>query len=327
MKVLFLDFDGVLNGRAFLDTLPRTITLQARPDIDPACAARVQRICDVTGASIVVTSSWREMRAHDGKPDTCHAPRDLSTLAGWLTDAGITAPVIGATSIAPMGVDDNPGRRRSWQILAWTFDHPEVTRWVALDDLEMPPSDLWEHRFIRTDGNTGVTEADADRAIELLGVSREALSSARLVVVPVTLREANAFVDEHHRHHRAPQGALFAIGASVDVEPLSVCAVAIVGRPVARHLDDGWTAEVVRLASDGTRNACSILYAACWRAAKALGYRKLVTYTLAEEGGASLRAAGWHVVAEQTGGGSWSRRARPRVDTHPLQAKIRWEAS
>lgn len=169
MKVLFLDFDGVLNGRAFLDSLPRTITLQARPDIDLACAARVQRICDVTGASIVVTSSWREMRAYDGKPDTCHAPRDLSTLAGWLTDAGITAPVIGATSIAPMGVDDNPGRRRSWQILAWTFDHPEVTRWVALDDLEMPRVSVLRNCFIRTDENTGITGLDVLVAISVLG--------------------------------------------------------------------------------------------------------------------------------------------------------------
>jgi hypothetical protein len=75
---------------------------------------------------------------------------------------------------------------------------------------------------------------------------------------------------------------------------------------------------------DGVRNACSALYAAAWRAARALGYRRLVTYTLAEEGGASLRAAGWRCVGE-AGGGPWSRVGRPRVDTHPLQAKLRWE--
>jgi len=95
---------------------------------------------------------------------------------------------------------------------------------------------------------------------------------------------------------------------------------------VSRGLDDGWTLEVNRVATDGTRNACSMLYAACWRAAKAIGYRKLVTYTLPEEGGASLRAAGWRCIG-QAGGGSWSCTSRPRVDTHPLQLKLRWEAT
>lgn len=100
--------------------------------------------------------------------------------------------------------------------------------------------------------------------------------------------------------------------------------VAIVGRPVARQSQDGLTAEVKRLATDGTRNACSILYAAAWRAARALGYRRLITYTLPEEGGASLRGAGWRCIGS-AGGGAWSRRARPRVDLHPTQQKLRWE--
>lgn len=144
-----------------------------------------------------------------------------------------------------------------------------------------------------------------------------------LTVIPCTLREARAFVAQHHRHHRAPQGGLFAVGASVDGK---MVAVVIVGMPVARMLADGWTVEVTRLCSDGTRNACSILYAAAWRAARALGWRKLVTYTLPEEGGASLRAAGWKCIGE-AGGGSWSRTERPRVDTHPTQTKLRWEAA
>jgi hypothetical protein len=138
---------------------------------------------------------------------------------------------------------------------------------------------------------------------------------------PITLREARAFVAEHHRHHRPPQGGLFAVAAEAG---RAVVAVAIVGRPVARLLADGYTAEVIRLCSTGAHNACSMLYAACWRAARALGYRRLVTYTLPEEGGASLRAAGWRLVGE-AGGGSWSRAERPRVDTHPTQTKLRWE--
>ncbi|WP_343123974.1 XF1762 family protein [Frateuria terrea] len=144
-----------------------------------------------------------------------------------------------------------------------------------------------------------------------------------LSVVPCTQRQAKAFVAEHHRHHRAPQGGLFAL-AAMDGERL--CGVVIVGRPVARGLDDGRTAEVTRCCTDGTRNACSILYGRARRAARALGYSRVVTYTLPEEGGASLRAAGWQCVGE-AGGGSWSCSSRPRVDHHPVQRKLRWEAA
>jgi hypothetical protein len=142
-----------------------------------------------------------------------------------------------------------------------------------------------------------------------------------LRIVPTTLREACAFVAEHHRHHRPPQGGLFAL-ACADGE--RVVGVAIVGRPVARELQDGFTAEVTRLATNGARNACSMLYAAAWRGCRSLGYRRLVTYTLPEEGGASLRGAGWRCVGS-AGGGAWSRKARPRVDLHPTQQKLRWE--
>lgn len=143
-----------------------------------------------------------------------------------------------------------------------------------------------------------------------------------LTVQPITLREARAFVTRVHRHHKAPQGGLFAVAAS---EGDVVRAVVIVGQPVARMLNDGWTAEVTRLASDGARNACSLLYAAAWRAARSMGYRRLVTYILKEEDGTSLRAAGWRLIGE-AGGGKWSRAGRPRVDDHPTQRKLRWEA-
>lgn len=144
-----------------------------------------------------------------------------------------------------------------------------------------------------------------------------------LAVVPMTLGEANAFVKEHHRHHHPVPGAKFCLGVA-DGE--RIVGVAIVGRPVARHLDDGWTLEVNRSCTDGTKNANSMLYGAAWRAAKALGYKRLLTYTLPEEGGASLRAAGWRCAGE-AGGGTWNRAARPRVDTHPAQVKLRWEAT
>ena len=143
-----------------------------------------------------------------------------------------------------------------------------------------------------------------------------------LELTPITLKEANAFVALHHRHHKPVPGTKFCIAVSNDGE---VCGVAIVGRPVARMLDDGWTLEVNRVATDGSRNACSILYGAAWRAAKAMGYKKLITYTLPEEGGASLRAAGWKCIGN-AGGGSWNCKSRPRVDTHPTQQKLKWEA-
>jgi hypothetical protein len=142
-----------------------------------------------------------------------------------------------------------------------------------------------------------------------------------LELTPITLREARAYVTENHRHHDAPQGGIFALAVS---ERDTVRGVAIVGRPVARMASDGWTAEVVRCCTDGAQNAPSMLYRACWRAARAMGYRKLVTYTLPEEGGTSLRAAGFKLIGE-AGGGNWSRRTRPRADTHPTQAKLRWE--
>jgi hypothetical protein len=150
------------------------------------------------------------------------------------------------------------------------------------------------------------------------------MSQPRLTVVPCELDKANAFVRQYHRHHLPVIGHRFSL--AVADEPGEVRGVAIVGRPVARGNQDGWTLEVTRLATDGTPNACSKLYAAARKAAFALGYRRLITYTLPEEGGASLRGAGWRCLGER-GGGSWSCRSRPRVDKHPLQAKLIWEVT
>jgi hypothetical protein len=151
---------------------------------------------------------------------------------------------------------------------------------------------------------------------------------SRLVLVPVSLDEANAFVRELHRHHDPVPGAKFCVAVAnfVDCAPFesAIVGVAIVGRPVARMLDDGWTLEVNRTCTDGTKNANSMLYGACRRAAWALGYKKLITYTMSSESGVSLNAAGWKCIGS-AGGGSWARAIRPRIDTHPLQVKLRWE--
>jgi hypothetical protein len=145
-----------------------------------------------------------------------------------------------------------------------------------------------------------------------------------LDLVPCTISDALAFVRQHHRHHRPSPSGLWAVACADGDE---IVGVALAGRPVARMLQDGWTAEVIRVCVlPGHRNACSMLYGACWRAARALGWRKLITYTLPEEGGTSLRAAGWKCIGE-AGGGSWSRKQRPRVDKHPTQVKLKWEAA
>jgi len=146
----------------------------------------------------------------------------------------------------------------------------------------------------------------------------------RLTIVPVTLKTAQNFVARIHRHHRAPVGHKFSVGV-VD-ETGTLRGVAMVGRPVARALDDGWTLEVNRVATDGCRNACSALYGAATRTAKALGYRRILTYTLPSEGGASLRASGWAPDGEG-GGGKWNgtlRSGNERSNDWPLARKSRW---
>lgn len=150
---------------------------------------------------------------------------------------------------------------------------------------------------------------------------RVAESASRLRVVPCLIVEAREYVRQFHRHHQPPTGGLFAVAVADGEE---VCGVAIVGRPVARGADDGMTAEVTRVATNGTKNACSMLYGACWRAARALGWTRLITYTLAEESGSSLRASGWREVG-RVRGRTWSCKSRPRVNRNPAQDKIRWQ--
>lgn len=146
-----------------------------------------------------------------------------------------------------------------------------------------------------------------------------------MTITPIDFAEANAFVAAHHRHHKPVVGAKFCIAVSNNE---IVRGVIIVGRPVARLLDDGWTLEVNRCCTDGAKNACSMLYSAAWRVAKNLGYKKLITYTLPEEGGASLRGAGWKLIGIR-GGGNWNKPSRPRIDTPNLLQgqKLLWEAA
>jgi hypothetical protein len=150
--------------------------------------------------------------------------------------------------------------------------------------------------------------------------------SEQLRRVPVAWRDACGFVTDWHRHHKPPAGHKFCTGVANGADVL--VGVAIVGRPSARHYDDGLTLEVVRTATDGTRNANSLLYAACWDAARGLGYRRLITYTQEGESGSSLRGAGWRVVAERPARKGWTTPSRPRTSngTDGI-ARTLWEAS
>lgn len=143
-----------------------------------------------------------------------------------------------------------------------------------------------------------------------------------IVLQPIDYAGACEFIRQHHRHHLPPQGWKFGIAAATD----RVVGVVTVGRPVARSLDNGWTLEVTRCCTDGTPHVASKLYAAAWRAAKALGYRRLITYTLASESGTSVKAAGWRSLYETTARPKgWNMPSRPRVVKAPTEAKTLWE--
>lgn len=142
-----------------------------------------------------------------------------------------------------------------------------------------------------------------------------------LTLIPMPLKEANAFVAEHHRHHKPVTGHKFSLGCLLEGR---LVGVAIVGRPVSRYLDDGQTLEVNRLCTTGERNVCSFLYGAAARAAKALGYQRILTYTLDTEPGTSLQAAGWK-CAGPAGGKRWTGQRRPSADLYPAQMKLRYE--
>ena len=131
-----------------------------------------------------------------------------------------------------------------------------------------------------------------------------------LTIKPLDLKAANAYVVAHHRHNGKVLVHRFSIGVYDD----RLCGVAIVGNPVARKLCDGLTVEVHRCCTDGTRNACSILYGRCARIAREMGFKKIITYILESESGVTMRAAGWLIDAENVGGGEngWNMPSRPR---------------
>ena len=152
-----------------------------------------------------------------------------------------------------------------------------------------------------------------------------------LEIRPITLKKANAYVAQHHRHNLPTTGHKWSL-ACYDGDRL--VGVAIAGQPIARKLDDGLTIEVRRVCTDGTRNACSKLYGACARVAKEMGYQRIITYTLQSEPGTTMKASGWKNCGE-AGGVSWNMPSRPREEyqetlfgverKYPEEKKVLWE--
>jgi hypothetical protein len=168
-----------------------------------------------------------------------------------------------------------------------------------------------------------------------------------LRIVPVTFKDARRFVEMWHRHLKPPRGCKFCLGVADSLDILR--GVAIVGRPVARHYDNGATLEVTRTATDGTRNANSKLYGAAWKVAQGLGYHRLITYNHTAvhgptcpspcqhwsctairlgESGASLRAAGWRIIGQRQPRPGWDTPSRPReVNGSEDILRTLWEVS
>ena len=140
-----------------------------------------------------------------------------------------------------------------------------------------------------------------------------------LKIMPITFNKACDFIKQHHRHHKPTIGCKFCIGL-FQGEKIVGCVVC--GRPVSRFLDDGLTLEINRLCTDGTRNACSMLYGAACRVAKEIGYEKVITYILESENGASLKASNFE--CEGIAGGTHWTGKRNRGQEIPSEMKTRW---
>lgn len=139
-------------------------------------------------------------------------------------------------------------------------------------------------------------------------------------LVPVYQKEANAFVKSIHRHHGPVVGSIFQIGVAIGNK---IVGVIICGRPLEKNTDNGYTLEVLRNCTDGTPNACSMLYAAAYRVAKGMGYKRIITAISKKEPGTSLKASGWR-YSHDTGGKSWNVKSRPRTDKHELGQREYW---
>lgn len=201
----------------------------------------------------------------------------------------------------------------------WLFINFNTNQFVILSDEELGQEGRW---ILEDDEYTLVW--DSARSIKEAEEYAKRFYNAtkmKLNTMPITLKEAAQFVNSYHRHHVAPQGHKFSIGLT---DGDSLIGVIIAGRPVARHNDDGFTLEVTRCCVKPTyKNGCSKLYAAVCSIAREMGYKKVITYTLAGEQGSSLKASGFELLGVSRGG-SWNCKARKRIDKHPTGKKNVW---
>lgn len=131
-----------------------------------------------------------------------------------------------------------------------------------------------------------------------------------MIAMPIELKDAQAYINQYHRHHQAAHRDKFRVAASNNGK--DIIGVVQVGRPVSRVLDDGHTLEVLRLCTNGDKNVCSFLYSRAARISKEMGYDKIITYILESEDGTSLRGSGWECEAVGVGGSDWNVPGRPR---------------
>ncbi|WP_082452122.1 XF1762 family protein [Paenibacillus ihuae] len=202
----------------------------------------------------------------------------------------------------------------------WVFVHEGMRKYIVYSDDEL----TGERRLALHDEGFDLLWDSAmsrSQAVQYMRIFYPDYSTFEVIPTPISFRQACHFINLHHRHHMAPQGMKFALGMSNGQKLVGVLTA---GRPVSRHKDDGLTLEVTRLCVNGAYvHLCSKLYAAARRIARDMGYHALITYTLDEETGVSVRAAGFQLMGKISGG-SWNSLSRNRVDKHPTGLKKLW---
>ncbi len=202
----------------------------------------------------------------------------------------------------------------------WVFVNEDTGKFLVLDEKEFDGIRIWN---LHEEGFECFWDSARSRthAKQYMAEYYPEYEPLELMLIPVSFKIACDFVNENHRHHHSPQGMKFTVALSNGKD---IVGVLIAGRPVATHRDDGFTLEITRLCViSAYQNACSRLYAAARRISREMGYRSLITYTLVEESGISLKAAGFQNDGISQGG-SWNSVGRPRKDNHPMGKKQRW---
>lgn len=204
--------------------------------------------------------------------------------------------------------------------IVWIFMNQRTKEYMAIPETDI--SDRLRWLLELQDYELYSDNVQISQVKEYMELMEPAAKTLKFIVKPLSFREAKDYINTYHRHHKSPQGHKFLIGIYDQND--SLIGVAIAGRPVSRYLDDGETLEVTRCCvQEGFKNAVSKLYSAVISAAKAMGYKQIITYTLMTENGSSMKAVGFK-LDKLTAGGSWNSPSRPRTNRHPTIPKHRW---